>query len=64
MATKIGIHWDEVYPVYFVEDADISVSRDFQVIVEETELADILAIQENFWELQRKLQEMCGHDED
>jgi hypothetical protein len=61
MATKIEIYTDEVYPVYFIETN--AFSAEASLIVEETELADMLAIQDNFWLLQRRLQEMCGHDE-
>lgn len=55
VATKIEIYTDEVYPVYFVETNGL-MSGDATVIVEESELADILAVQENFWKLQKKLQ--------
>jgi len=57
MATKIAIYSDEIYPVYFVEVNAIA-STDVSVIVEESELADILAVQENFWQLQKKLQDI------
>lgn len=60
MATEIDIYSDEVYPVYFIEanglDA-LGFSGNIAV-VEETELADMLAIQENFWKLQKKLQDL------
>ena len=62
MATEINIHWDEVWPVYFVETTSSLLGVD--LIVEESELADILAVQDNFWALQRKLTEMVGHDAD
>lgn len=57
MATKIEIYADEVYPVYFVEINGVA-SGDVTVITEESELADILAVQENFWKLQKKLRDM------
>lgn len=56
MATKIEIYTDEVYPVYFIETTGLLDGE--TVIVEETELADMLAVQENFWNLQKKLQHM------
>lgn len=61
MATKINIHWDEVWPVYFVETTGLM--DNVTLILEESEIADILAVQENFWALQKKLQEMVGHDD-
>ena len=57
MATKIEIYSDEVYPVYFIETNGVA-SGDVTVIVEDTEMADILAVQENFWKLQKKLQDI------
>lgn len=62
MATKINIHWDEVWPVYFVETTGLMDGVD--LILEESEIADILAVQDNFWALQTKLAEMVGHDAD
>jgi len=56
MATKIEIYTDEVYPVYFIETN--GVLQDATLIVEETELADMLAVQDNFWLLQRRLRDM------
>ena len=56
MATKIEIYTNEVYPVYFVETNGVG-SGDMTLIVRDTELADILAVQENFWKLQKKLQD-------
>ena len=56
MATKIEIYTDEVYPVYFIETN--GVLQDATLIVEETELADMLAVQDNFWLLQKKLRDM------
>jgi len=56
MATKIEIYTDEVYPVYFIETNGLL--NEASLIVEETELADMLAIQDNFWLLQKKLRDM------
>jgi hypothetical protein len=56
MATKIEIYTDEVYPVYFIETNGLL--NEASLIVEETELADMLAVQDNFWLLQRKLRDM------
>jgi hypothetical protein len=56
MATKIEIYTDEVFPVYFIETNGLL--QDTTLIVEETELADMLAVQDNFWLLQRKLRDM------
>ncbi len=56
MATKIEIYTDEVYPVYFIETNGLL--QDATLIVEETELADMLAVQDNFWLLQKKLRDM------
>jgi len=56
MATKIEIYTDEVYPVYFIETNGLL--QDATLIVEETELADMLAVQDNFWLLQRRLRDM------
>jgi hypothetical protein len=54
MATKVGIYTDEIFPVYFIETNNVS-GLDHTLIVEEVELADMLAIQDNFWALQAKL---------
>lgn len=56
MATKIEIYTDEVYPVYFIETNGLL--NEASLIVEEAELADMLAIQDNFWLLQKKLRDM------
>lgn len=56
MATKIEIYTDEVYPVYFIETNGLL--NEASLIVEETELADMLAVQDNFWLLQKKLRDM------
>lgn len=56
MATKIEIYMDEVYPVYFIETNGLL--NEASLIVEETELADMLAVQDNFWLLQRRLRDM------
>lgn len=63
MATKIEIYSDEVYPVYFVETNGVG-SGDVTLIVRDTELADILAVQENFWKLQKKLQDFYRMSKD
>lgn len=57
MATEIEILADEVWPVYFIEQPGFT-DDEVTTVVEETELADMLAIQENFWKLQRKLQDL------
>lgn len=57
MATKIEIYTDEVYPVYFVETNVIGLGE-VTVITEESELSDILAVQDNFWKLQAKLRDI------
>lgn len=57
MATKIEIYTDEVYPVYFVDVIGLT-DEAATTTVEETELTDILAVQENFWKLQKKLRDM------
>jgi len=56
MATKIEIYTDEVFPVYFIETNGLLNGA--TLIVEETELADMLAVQDNFWLLQRRLRDM------
>ena len=57
MATKIEIMADEVWPVYFIEQSGFT-DDEVTTVVEEVELADMLAIQENFWKLQKKLQDL------
>ena len=44
----------EIFPVYFIETNNVS-GLDRTLIVEEVELSDMLAIQDNFWALQAKL---------
>lgn len=63
MATKIEIYTDEVYPVYFIETNGVG-SSGVTLIVRDTELADILAVQENFWKLQKKLQDFYRMSKD
>lgn len=57
MATKIEIMADEVWPVYFIEQSGFT-DDEVTTVVEEVELVDMLAIQENFWKLQKKLQDL------
>lgn len=57
MATEIEIMADEVWPVYFIEQPGFT-DDEVTTVVEETELADMLAVQENFWKLQKKLQDL------
>lgn len=56
MATKIDIYAEEIFPVYFI--SVFGILRDVSVIVEESELADMLAVQENYSKLQAKLRDL------